>query len=414
MQLVSNGFFRQCLKFFILLNVGWVISACQTLDQALYQPRFIENPTAKGSQYPYFSSLPDGSTLMSWVEGTSDHQILKFAIYQQERWVHQGKAAEGPGWYVNWADYPAIVAIDDSFWVAHWRVKSRNGQVYDYDVFFSVSVDAGASWSQPQKPYQDATPAGHGFVSVFPALGGAGLVWLDGREVAKKISDRFSLRYALIHRDGHVDSDRVIDDNTCTCCWTTSAVSTKGPVVMWRSRRGDEIRDHHLAQFVEGVWSEPLPVSQEGWSIAGCPVNGPSIAANGTFLVASWFTAEGNRPRVRSAFADDSSLQFDRVLDIDELKPIGRTSVRWLTDKTAVVIWLTAMDKVTRKANIAARTMNLDGSLGKIKLLSEISPGRDSGVPQIAKTQTSALLAWTQTDFPSGVKVLLIPLKFFD
>lgn len=414
MRLVSNGFFRHSLKFFVVLNLSWIISACQTLDQALYQPRFIENPAAKGSQYPYFSTLPNGSTLMSWVEGTSDHQVLKFAIYQHDRWVRQGNAAQGLGWYVNWADYPAIVAIDDSFWVAHWRVKSKNGQVYDYDVFFSVSVDAGASWSQPQKPYQDVIPAGHGFVSVFPALGEAGMVWLDGRDVVKKDSDRFSLRYALIYRDGRVDSDHVIDNNTCTCCWTTSAVSTKGPVVMWRSRRGDEIRDHHLAQFVEGVWSEPLPVSQEGWSIAGCPVNGPSIAANGTLLVASWFTAEGNRPRVRVAFADDSNLRFDRVLDIDELKPIGRASVRWLTDKTAIVIWLTAMDKVTRKASIAARTMSVDGGLGNVKLLSEISPGRDSGVPQIVKTQTSALLAWTQTDFPSGIKVLLVPLKFFD
>lgn len=52
--------------------------------------------------------------------------------------------------------------------------------------FFSISADAGLTWSQPQKPYQDSTPAAHGFVSVFPALGQVGMVWLDGREVAKK------------------------------------------------------------------------------------------------------------------------------------------------------------------------------------------------------------------------------------
>lgn len=414
MRPASKNFFRYCSIVIIIFNLSWIISACQTFDQSSQQPRFIENPAVAGSQFPYLSSLSDGSTLMSWVEGDGNPHVLKFAIYRQNQWVRIGEAVQGSGWYVNWADYPAIVAIDDSFWVAHWRVKSKTGQLYDYDVFFSISVDAGATWSQPQKPYQDDTLAAHGFVSVFPALGQAGMIWLDGREVAKKASDQFSLRYALIHRDGHVDPDRVIDNNTCTCCWTASTVTPRGPVVVWRSRRGDEIRDHHLAQLVDDEWSDPYPVSQEGWSIAGCPVNGPSVAANGKYVVASWFTAEGNYPRVRSAFANDSSLQFNQALNIDDKKPIGRTSVIALTDETAIVIWITAMDKVTRKASVAARVVGLNGDMGQIKRLSEISPGRNSGVPQIVKNQFSAMIAWTQTETSSGIKLLSVPLKIFD
>lgn len=414
MRLVFKDFFRYCSTIIIVFNLSWIISACQTFDQSSQQSRFIENPAAIGSQFPYLSSLPDGSMLMSWIEGKGNHQVLKFAIYRQDRWVRIGQVVQGSGWYVNWADYPAVVAIDDSFWVAHWRVKSKTEQIYDYDVFFSISVDAGVTWSEPQKPYQDDTTAAHGFVSVFPALGQAGIVWLDGRDVAKKISDRFSLRYALIHRNGQIDSDRVIDDNTCTCCWTASAVTSKGPVVVWRSRRGDEIRDHHFAQLIDGIWSDPQPVSQEGWSIAGCPVNGPSIATNGKYVAASWFTAEGNRPRVRSAFANDSSLQFNQALDIDDEKPIGRTRVIALTDETAIVIWITAMDKVTRKASVAARSIGMNGNMGQIKRLSEINPGRDSGVPQIVKNRSSVIIAWTQTEPPSGVKLLFVPLEIFD
>ncbi len=414
MGLFSKDFFRYYSAIIAVFILSWVISACQTLGQSSQQSRFIENPAAIGAQFPYLSSLPDGSMLMSWVEGTGSHHALKFAIYHQERWVRSGEAMRGSAWYVNWADYPAVVAIDDSFWIAHWRVKSRTGQLYDYDVFFSISADAGLTWSQPQKPYQDSMPAAHGFVSVFPALGQVGMVWLDGREVAKKISDRFSLRFTLIHRDGHVDSDRVIDSNTCTCCWTTSTVASKGPVVIWRSRRGDEIRDHHFAQLIDGIWSDPQPVSQEGWSIAGCPVNGPSVAANGKYVVASWFTAEGNRPRVRSAFANDSSLQFSQALDIDDEKPIGRTSVIAVTDETAIVIWITTMDKITRRASVAARSVDMNGNLGQIKHLSEINPGRDSGVPQVIKNQSSMMIAWTQAGSPSRVKLLLVPLKIFD
>lgn len=184
--------------------------------------------------------------------------------------------------------------------------------------------------------------------------------------------------------------------------------------MIWRSRRGDEIRDHHFAQLIDGIWSDPQPVSQEGWSIAGCPVNGPSVAANGKYVVASWFTAEGNRPRVRSAFANDSSLQFSQALDIDDEKPIGRTSVIAVTDETAIVIWITAMDKITRRASVAARSVDMNGNLGQIKHLSEINPGRDSGVPQVIKNQSSMMIAWTQAGSPSRVKLLLVPLKIFD
>lgn len=414
MRLAFKSFYSYCSIIFIVFNLSWAVSGCQILSSTSQQSRFIETPAAIGSQFPYLSSLPDGSMLMSWVEAQSNYHVLKFAIYQQDRWIRLGAAAQGSEWYVNWADYPAVVAIDNAFWVAHWRVKSKTGQTYDYDVFFSISVDAGATWSKPQKPYQEDIPAAHGFVSVFPALGEAGMVWLDGREVAKKISDRFSLRYTLIHRDGRVELDQVIDDNTCTCCWTASTVTSEGSIVMWRSRRGDEIRDHHLARLIGGIWSDPQPLSQEGWSIAGCPVNGPAVAANSKYVVASWFTAEGNQPRVRSAFTKDSSLQFDQALDIDQNKPIGRTRVIAVTDKTAIVIWLTAMDKATRKASVAARKINIDGSMGQVKRLSEINPGRDSGVPQIAKNQSSAMIAWTQSEHPSGVKLLRVPLKIFD
>ncbi|HNH51057.1 MAG TPA: hypothetical protein PLL07_01390, partial [Nitrosomonas sp.] len=85
MRLVFKDFFRYCSTIIIVFNLSWIISACQTFDQSSQQSRFIENPAAIGSQFPYLSSLPDGSMLMSWIEGKGNHQVLKFAIYRQDR-----------------------------------------------------------------------------------------------------------------------------------------------------------------------------------------------------------------------------------------------------------------------------------------------------------------------------------------
>ena len=52
-----------------------------------------------------------------------------------------GEAAQGANWFVNWADYPSVVAIDEKFWVAHWLAKQSGGKTYDYDVALAISND---------------------------------------------------------------------------------------------------------------------------------------------------------------------------------------------------------------------------------------------------------------------------------
>ena len=39
----------------------------------------------------------------------------------------------------------------------------------------------------------------------------------------------------------------------------------------------------------------------DGWHMEGCPVNGPSIAADGDDVVLGWFTAANDEPRVQLA-----------------------------------------------------------------------------------------------------------------
>lgn len=395
----------------IMLYALALSASCQPLEQTVSQAQHIENPAAEGARLPHLAALPDGGVLMSWVETLDAGHALKFAVFRHGYWERQGEVSRGVGWFVNWADYPSVVAIDKSFWVAHWLIQSTGERAYDYDVLVSVSVDAGQTWSTPRPPYQDRTTAEHGFVSIFPVENEAGIVWLDGRDYHTHKSGNFSLRYARIHRDGRFGTEQVIDDSTCTCCWTAAAVTASGPVIAWRSRRVHEIRDHHIARLAQDRWTSPSPLSQEGWSIDGCPVNGPSLAAHDNHIVAGWFTAEGNRPRVRAAFSNGDTLRFNGAFDVDEAKPAGRIQIEWLNEQAAMIMWLSAMDSVTKKASLATRKIYTDGTMGPIKRLINISPGRDSGIPQLIKKEDGFILAWTKAAPDYGVQTVHFPFE---
>lgn len=353
---------------------------------------------------------------MSWVEPAATGHALKFGVWRDGRWVRQGEVARGDNWFVNWSDFPSVVAIDGQFWLSHRLVKKTGGKAYDYDVVLSISSDAGQTWRTIGSPHHDGIAAEHGFAAIFPVGQDAGIVWLDGREHLKKEerakhpekSGNFNLRYTQIHRDGSMEAEQVIDSNTCTCCWPSVAVTADGPVAVWRGRTEGEIRDNRVALLRDGRWSAPMPLGDEGWEIAGCPVNGPAIAARGKQVVAAWFSAEGDRPRVRAAFSTDGGQHFGNPIEIDDMAPFGRIGLVWRDDKAAVISWMTAADGVTKNASLALRVLHTDGALGVIKRVADVSAGRDTGVPQMVANPAGLMLAWTNAAPDHGVRTTLV------
>lgn len=400
----------------ILVGLTTAVVVSAKVDTPATFSQNIENFSVSGAKVPRLGSLPNGDVLMSWVEPQATGHVLKFGVLHQGRWIRQGIVARGENWFVNWSDFPSVVSIDEKFWVAHWLVKQQGGKSYDYDVATAVSNDAGATWSLPKPPHRDGSAAEHGFAAIFPMAGDAGIVWLDGRDyVEKKDLDKhpeksgnFNLRYTRIHRDGTMEAEQVIDSNTCTCCWPSVAVTPLGPVVTWRGRTDAEIRDNRVSYFQNGKWSAPAALGAEGWNIEGCPVNGPALAARGLQVVAAWFSAEGDRPRVRLAFSKDGGRSFAKPIEIDEAAPLGRIGLAWKDDRTAVISWMTAADLETKKSSLALRAVQIDGQLSAVKRIVEVSAGRDTGVPQMVANAEGLIFAWTDVAPNYGVKTAFL------
>lgn len=371
-------------------------------------------PTLTGSQLPHLSQHPEGGAIMSWVEPDGDGHRLQYAHYVDGAWGDARTVVSGENWFVNWADFPSVEVLSNDLWAAHWLVRS-GWQTYAYDVAVSLSTDGGRTWSDSITPHDDNTPTEHGFVSLYPEGEALGLVWLDGRKtIASAAGDvnphdiGMTLRSAQLNQDGKVTEESLIDDLVCDCCQTDVALSANGPIVVYRDRTADEIRDISVAMYRNGSWSEGKTVSDDNWQVYGCPVNGPAIDAAGDIVTVAWHTQADNQSRVRFARSLGANDQFDTPIDIDDTRALGRVDV--LVDELgeSYVSWLRLGEN--NMAELCVRSVDRNGKLGRIDVIAKIPATRPSGFPQMQRVGNQILLAWTEvTDGEFRIATNVIP-----
>src|SRR5687767_4537563 len=82
-------------------------------DTRVSAPREIAVPSGNMAGEPHLSTAPDGSVILSWLERKapeSDTYALKFARLTNGRWSAPRKVMERDDLFVNWADFPSVVA----------------------------------------------------------------------------------------------------------------------------------------------------------------------------------------------------------------------------------------------------------------------------------------------------------------
>lgn len=374
----------------------------------LAQVRELPSPAGAGSAQPNLTVSSSGRVYLSWIEKLdAGRYSLRFAVREGAGWSAPRVIAEGANWFVNWADFPSLLVLPDGSLAAHWLVKSGPG-TFDYDVTIARSFDEGRTWGQPFVPHRDGVKTEHGFVSLLAASdGNLAAVWLDGREMKAGHDSHdhgegdMTLRYVKIKRDGTLTDEAVLDARVCECCQTSAALTADGPLVVYRDRSAEELRDISVVRQVRGQWSQPRPVHADGWKLSGCPVNGPAVAALGKRVAVAWFTAVNEQSRVKLAFSQDAGARFGEPLVIDDGAPVGRVDVLLLEDGSALVCWL---EKLPAGGAVRLRRVWPNGKRGEAMTVAAAGTARSSGFPQMVRTGQTLVFAWT------GIKVLTATL----
>lgn len=378
----------------LLAVAGWLCA-----QGALAQVRELPTPAAPGSLGPNLYASADGRLFLSWIDRQDGgRSTLRYAILEGDAWTAPRAIAEGPDWFVNWADFPSVVASPDGLLAAHWMVKNGSG-AYAYDVHIAISTDGGERWSEPLVPHRDGTATEHGFVSLF--MNGDGRLaaaWLDGRNTGAAAGGHahgggeMTLRYAAIGRDLALRDEVQLDGRVCDCCQTSAAETTEGPLVVYRDRSAAEERDISVVRLRDGRWEEPRALPADRWHIEGCPVNGPSVAAQGRRVAVAWFTAAGDVPRVRLAFSADAGATFAAPVSVDDGNPLGRVDAVLLDDGSAVVSWL---ESSPEGSSLRVRKVHANGDPDASVVVVPAGSRISNGFPQMARSGDRLVLAWT-------------------
>ena len=369
--------------------------------------------TAPSTQ-PDLVAAPDGGWLLAWIErqpeGSHALRLARSRVGTAPGWQAARTVATGKDWFVNWADTPHVIALDDGTLWAHWLRRNGSG-TYDYGIALVRSGDGGATWSPPIRVEPEGAKNDYGFVSMWAqAPGTLGIAWLDSRQKPAASVDahsghahddhgsgRMMLRAATFAADGRRSTEGPLDLSTCDCCTTAVAQTARGPVVVYRGRSDGEIRDTRLVRFENDAWTTPRDVHRDGWKFAGCPVNGPAVAARGDAVWVAWYTEADGQPSLRLARSRDSGDTFAAPRAIAEGEGVlGRAALAvdgaqvwlaWLEERNGgregQQLWLARID--ARSGQVTDRQVVADLA----------ARGRASGLPRLQVRGGTAKLVWT-------------------
>ncbi len=229
--------------------------------------------------------------------------------------------AQSKQMFVNWADTPSIVEAPSGDLYAHW-LNRLSSKTYAQGVRIERSADRGKSWNSLGWLHNDVSATEHGFVSLIPEGRLVRAFWLDGRMMTKP-KGKMMLRTAIL--DGNqIKDERVLDKDVCTCCPTSAVQLSGGPIVVYRDRSLQEIRDISFVLRSGRKWSEPTRLQADNWLMPGCPVNGASISTVGNLVAVSRFTVVRNKAQVILRLFKEGQTKSGKEIVLDKNVPIGR------------------------------------------------------------------------------------------
>ena len=351
---------------------------------------------------------------ISWTEQVADSNFLYLSKLENNTWSEKSIIKKGTDWFVNWADFPSISYNDISSSIFSFHLQKSSEETFSYDVNYHFNIND--SWIDMKNIHDDNTFSEHGFVSSVPYKDGFMVSWLDGRNTYGKGQDghakgAMTIRSAILDSNGKIINQSLIDEMVCDCCQTSMTISNDIPMVAYRDRSKDEIRDIYFSRYIDSKWTEPQPIHDDGWEINGCPVNGPNVDSYKNNVVVSWFSASNGRPKVNLKFSSDNGRTFGDKILIDDVEnsPIGRVDVEFLNSKEVMISWLSTVDG---KGKLLMRKIGIDGEVGSIKVIDEVSTERSTGFPQIEEFNDDVFISWTDNSQANKiVKVTKIPVS---
>jgi hypothetical protein len=372
----------------------------------------IKSPAGTGSAQPNIFAATDGRVFLSWIEpDTPKGNVLRFSVRGPQGWSAPKTIARGANWFVSDADVPSVSVMADGTLAASWFVKAAGVDAASeaYDINIAFSKDGGSTWGKPVVPHRDGKKRQHGFISFVPTSDGKlAAIWLDGRNMPNEEEGDMALMFTTIAPNGGLTPEITLDKRVCECCKTSMAATSDGLVAVYRDRSEKEIRDISIVRYANGRWSQPEPLTKDGWEIDGCPINGPAVSSAAKNVAVAWFTAPDDKPQVDVMLSADSGKTFGRKIRIDDGKPVGRVDVVSFASGAAAVSWV---ERTAQGTHVHIKTIAPNGTTAAAINASGTTGLGSGAVPRMVRSGEDIVIAWTDASSPSQVRTAVVKMN---
>src|SRR5262249_10092097 len=184
-----------------------------------------------------------------------------------------------------------------------------------------------------------------------------------------------------------------------------TATTPGGLIAVYRDRSDKEIRDIAVTRFVNGKWSVPQILSNDGWEIDGCPINGPAVSSNGKSVAIVWFTAPDDNPQGDAVLSNDGGATFGKKIRIDEGKALGRVDVASRANGGAVVSWV---ERGAKGNELRIREIAANGTAAAPMNVSGTNGVGSGAFPRMVRSGEDIVVAWTDSSRPPQVRTALV------
>lgn len=297
--------------------------------------------------------------------------------------------------------------------VVAWNAKDRGTEIK-----IARSRDGGRTFAAPVSLQAPGAAGDRGWHSLaIDERGVAHVFWLDHRGLAEAsanagakagghygehdgvaMAQKSSLHYAA-SGPGAAIGERAIAPGVCYCC-KSAAVAAPGRIVTaWRHVFADNVRDIAFTESRDGgrTFAPIARVSADGWSINGCPDDGPALAVAGDARIHAVWPTVVQGPETSGALfhatlgRDTAFSARQRVPTLGSPKP-SHPQVVADASGGVVVAWDEVIDGVRTAAYV---TGTPDGAAGlRFARPTTLAVG-PSAYPVLAATGRGVVAAWT-------------------
>ena len=290
----------------ILISVGFIFQSCFNSENKSDGYRISINASnsaqidASEGSCPYLTKDSKGNIVLSWIKKVdSSTSVYCYAVSKDEGKTF-GKAIEIPGSeniHPHGENMPKIIFKPNGEVIAAWASGNPNPKnPYSDVVYYSQSLDNGATWGHPEKLVKDTAGYDQRYfdMALLPD-GNVAISWLDNRK--KTTGEGSALYFAETNGNSGFENERLVSEPCCPCCRTDLFADSKKNIhILYRAIINDSIRDmvHTVSADNGKTFSTPERISKDNWAINGCPHTGPAMTENKNGIQFTWFTGGGD------------------------------------------------------------------------------------------------------------------------